>query len=152
MIQKFISRILRDQSAEKSSKADIPVVATALLIEVVNADHQQKDEEIEMLQTICAEAFSLTTMQASNLIDKALALSRSATSIWEHTDFINQHLDANSKYKIIFAMWRLALADKDLNKYEEHLIRKVSDLIYVPHSSFIKAKHEALKIDAPTNE
>ncbi len=38
------------------------------------------------------------------------------------------------------AMWEMAYADGDLNKYEDHIIRKVADLIYVPHSEFIRTK------------
>jgi uncharacterized tellurite resistance protein B-like protein len=37
-------------------------------------------------------------------------------------------------------MWELAYADAELDKYEEYVIRKVADLIYVSHSEFIRAK------------
>ncbi|MDD9894524.1 MAG: TerB family tellurite resistance protein, partial [Gammaproteobacteria bacterium] len=37
-------------------------------------------------------------------------------------------------------MWRVAFSDERLDKYEEHLIRKIADLIYVSHSDFIKSK------------
>jgi uncharacterized tellurite resistance protein B-like protein len=40
-------------------------------------------------------------------------------------------------------MWRVAYADERLDKYEEHLIRKISDLIYVSHRDFIRTKHSA---------
>jgi uncharacterized tellurite resistance protein B-like protein len=38
------------------------------------------------------------------------------------------------------AMWEMAYADGNLDKYEDYIIRKVADLIYVPHSEFIRAK------------
>jgi uncharacterized tellurite resistance protein B-like protein len=41
-------------------------------------------------------------------------------------------------------MWRVAMADDVLSRYEEHLIRKVADLLYVPHSDFMAAKQQAL--------
>jgi uncharacterized tellurite resistance protein B-like protein len=34
----------------------------------------------------------------------------------------------------------VAYADGDLDKYEEHLIRRVAELIYVPHEEYIRAK------------
>ncbi|WP_197476224.1 TerB family tellurite resistance protein, partial [Oleiphilus sp. HI0043] len=64
----------------------------------------------------------------------------------EHTDLINKKFDSDSKYRLILAMWKIAYADSDIDRYEEHLIRKVSDLIYIPHTLFIKAKHEASNI------
>ena len=38
-------------------------------------------------------------------------------------------------------MWKIAFADDNLDKYEEHLIRKVSDLIHVSHSDYITQKN-----------
>jgi uncharacterized tellurite resistance protein B-like protein len=40
-------------------------------------------------------------------------------------------------------MWVIAFSDEELDKYEEYLIRKVSNLIYVSHSDFIKSKLKA---------
>ena len=59
----------------------------------------------------------------------------------------NEDLDAYprtltaDKEKIVELMWRIAYADKELEKYEEALVRKIADLLYVPHSAFIAAKH-----------
>ena len=33
-----------------------------------------------------------------------------------------------------------AFADGEVDKYEEHLIRRISDLLHVPHRQFIAAK------------
>ena len=38
------------------------------------------------------------------------------------------------------AMWEIAYADGKLDKYEEHYLRKVSELLYIPHSQFIQQK------------
>ena len=40
-------------------------------------------------------------------------------------------------------LWRVAYADGNLDKYEEHLVRRIADLIHVPHSVFIRMKHKA---------
>lgn len=40
------------------------------------------------------------------------------------------------------AMWEMAYADGNLDKYEDYIIRKVADLIYVPHTEFIRAKSQ----------
>jgi uncharacterized tellurite resistance protein B-like protein len=37
-------------------------------------------------------------------------------------------------------MWRVAFADRRLDKYEEAQIRKIADLLYVPHKDFIRTK------------
>jgi uncharacterized tellurite resistance protein B-like protein len=40
-------------------------------------------------------------------------------------------------------MWQVAFSDDHLDKYEEHLIRKVADLLYVSHSDLMRMKHQA---------
>ena len=38
------------------------------------------------------------------------------------------------------ALWEVAAEDGNIDKYEEHVIRKISELIYLPHKDFIRAK------------
>jgi uncharacterized tellurite resistance protein B-like protein len=45
--------------------------------------------------------------------------------------------------EIIERLWQIAFADNHLDKHEEHLVRKVADLLHVPHRDFIAAKKRA---------
>jgi uncharacterized tellurite resistance protein B-like protein len=45
---------------------------------------------------------------------------------------------------VVEAFWRVAFADQELHHYEEHVIRRLADLIHVPHSDFIAAKHRIM--------
>ena len=49
-------------------------------------------------------------------------------------------------------MWAVAYADGKLAKYEEHLIRQVAELTYVPHQDYIRAKLEAQARVSPAPE
>ena len=40
-------------------------------------------------------------------------------------------------------LWQIAYANESLHIYEEHLVRKIADLLHVPHSAFIAAKLNA---------
>ena len=44
------------------------------------------------------------------------------------------------KLQLIDSMWSVAFADGNLDKYEEHLIRQVAELTYVPHPDYIRSK------------
>ena len=63
------------------------------------------------------------------------------TCLFEFTRLVNENVDQTQKLKIVEMMWRVSYADLDKDKYEEHLIRKVSDLLYVPHADFIRLRH-----------
>ena len=66
--------------------------------------------------------------------------ARQATSLYEFTRLINDHYDYAQKCALIENMWRVAFSDERLDKYEEHLIRRIAELIYVSHSDFIRTK------------
>jgi hypothetical protein len=40
-------------------------------------------------------------------------------------------------------MWRVAYADRRLDKYEEYQIRRLAELLHVPHQAYIRAKLRA---------
>ena len=57
-----------------------------------------------------------------------------ATSLYDFTRLINDVYSYSQKLQLVQDMWQIAFSDEQVDKYEEHLIRKVSDLIYVSHS------------------
>jgi uncharacterized tellurite resistance protein B-like protein len=112
----------------------------ALLIEVAMADHQFSEVELHNLGAILERKFSLSSDELAELINLAKHEANHATSLHQFTQLINQYCSTEEKFKLMKAMWEMAYADGDLNKYEDYIIRKVADLIYVPHTEFIRAK------------
>ncbi len=64
-------------------------------------------------------------------------------SLNDFTDVINEKFDADHKFVLMERLWKVACADDRLDKYEEYTIRKIADLLHVPHRKFIQAKHNA---------
>lgn len=116
------------------------LATAALLIEVASADHSLDNLELERIKHILRQKFQLDQEQLATLTKLAREEKDEATSLYQFTQLINEHCNPEEKFKLITAMWEVAFADDNLDKYEEHLIRKVADLIYVSHSDFIRAK------------
>ena len=57
---------------------------------------------------------------------------------------LNEALDRRGKIRLVEQMWQVALADGDIDRYEEYTIRKLSDLLYLDHSDFMQAKLRVL--------
>ena len=85
----------------------------------------------------------LDEQEVSALIVEAQACADEATSLHEFTRLINEQLTDAQKYHVIELLWQFGFADGAIDKYEEHLVRKVADLLYVRHSEFIRAKLSA---------
>ena len=104
------------------------------------ADHQFSAVELHNLSTILERKFSLSNDELTELISLAKSEADHATSLHQFTQLINQNCSTEEKFNLMKAMWEMAYADGNLDKYEDYIIRKVADLIYVPHSEFIRAK------------
>ena len=120
-------------------------VATAvLLVEIMRADYAVKPGERDaVLQALSAAFDDLSPDETRKLLARAEEQADDATSLYEFTQIINRQFDHGQKAHIVELLWRVAYADGELDKYEEHLVRRIADLIHVPHSVFIRMKHQA---------
>ena len=125
------------------------LTSAALMIEVASIDQNFSTSELEALNYILRCEFGLTDNQVQDLIALAQSARDDASSLYPFTKLINDQFDVGQKYKLITSMWQVAFADDNLDKYEESIIRRVADLIYLPHSDFIRAKHQAIATQKP---
>ena len=141
----FFKKIFQTEESEvltiddkTSTKACI-----ALLLETSMADEVLDESELMTLKKTLQKDFQVNEDEIDELIDLAKENVEDSTSLYEFTRDINDNFDADERVKLIESMWKIAYADGNIDKYEEHIIRKVSNLIYVAHSDFIKAKLSA---------
>ena len=115
----------------------------ALLLETSMADNLLDESEIKTLKTTLINDFKLEETEIDELIEISKKNVDDSTSLYDFTRDINDNFEAKERFKLIESMWKIAYADGNIDKFEEHIIRKVSNLIYVSHSDFIKAKISA---------
>ena len=136
-------------ASEASSAAEqehaYHLATAALLIEMTRADHDVKGIEREAVAHAVQRALELDPSETEELLALAEKEADQATSLFEFTRLINRHFDAKQKEHFVELLWHVALADGEVDKYEEHLVRKVADLIHVPHLSYVRAKHRAIE-------
>ena len=77
------------------------------------------------------------------LVEEAERHIDQSHDLYQFTSQVNRAWSDTEKVRLLEALWRVAAADEAVHKYEEHLIRRVADLLHVPHSGFIKAKLRA---------
>ncbi|MDX9874068.1 MAG: TerB family tellurite resistance protein [Spongiibacteraceae bacterium] len=125
----------------------LQLAAVALLIETGRADHEQDEREQQAIRQAAQQVFGLDAEELEQLVAEAHAHQSAATSLYEFTSLINQHYAEGEKYQLIRLMWQVAYADGNIDRYEDHLIRKVAELLYLPHSQFIRAKLSVISAD-----
>ncbi len=140
-IQEFFDNRIGAASATPGSTARALQLATAaLLVEVSRADHEIKPEERRVITEAVRSTFDLSAQDTDAIVALAEEEAQTATSTHQFTSLIDTHFPIEQKIRITELLWRVAFADADKDRHEEHLIRRISDLLHVPHREFIEAK------------
>ncbi len=119
------------------------LTAAALLVEVMRADPEVRDEERTVVRTALQGTFGLSLADTEELVRLAEAEADAATSLYEFTSLVDKGYSPDEKKRIVELMWLVAFADAEMHPLEEHLIRRVAGLLHVPHPDFIDAKIRA---------
>ena len=141
----MFSRLLDLFRTETQSELQIdpPLAAAVLMFEVIWADHEVSDIEVAVMTDLLARQFDLQEHRVAEIISESRASHDKSVGVFPFTRVINENLSEEEKYRVIKSMWTIALVDNELDVLEEHTIRRVADLIYLPHGRFIAAKKAA---------
>jgi uncharacterized tellurite resistance protein B-like protein len=131
-----------------SQTADAPeaganLAVAALLVEVLRADYDVGAVERQEVVSSVAALLGLGAEQSRALVEEAERHIDKSHDLYQFTSQVNRTYSDAEKVQLLEALWRVAQADAIVHKYEEHLIRRVADLIHVPHRGFIAAKLRA---------
>ncbi len=137
--EKYLNPTLESDTGDEAIDR-IHLACATLMIELCKADLSIDDTEIKKVSSILQSKFDLPEDTLEELFDLAQQEADDATSLYQFTSLINEAYEYPAKIALIQNMWEVAFADGNLDRYEEHLIRKVAELLYVSHSDFIKTK------------
>ena len=128
---------------EKPDNHQLAVAATALMVQLSRVDQDEDERELQGIVDGAVKAHQVTQAEAEEILEDALSHADDATSLYEFTGQINEYLDQEGKQALLESIWRVAFADGRIDKYEEHLIRRMADLLHLNHREFMQARHRA---------
>ena len=129
------------ESVEQSTAATF--AATALLIEAAQSDSELSDDELAQIKNSLSSQFGIRINEVEKTLQGAHETLDAATCLYEITNIINRDWNLNRKIDLIEAMWKVVLSDSYLDPNENHLMRKIKGLLYIPHAEYINAKIRA---------
>lgn len=119
-------------------------LATAvLLVEVMRSDPAFSPAEREAVMDALRRKFSLSGDEIERLVELAEHAAREAYDYHAFTSRINEGYSMEQKIRIVEYMWLVAYADGHLSAHENHVMRRLSDLLYIPHGAYVGAKMRA---------
>jgi uncharacterized tellurite resistance protein B-like protein len=139
MLSKLFNRLIQPEQ-EPEPKALEALAAAALLLEVAWADHEISDEELALIEEHLQSQFGLSEAEVDELVAESRRAHEESVGLYHYTRTINDAWTEEQRFSLVMALWRLALANDELHRYEEHTIRKIAELLYLSHERFIEAK------------
>lgn len=137
--KKVFDQIVSSESGGSAPEYSYDQAVVALMIEIMIADDQVDDREARLILDIIKKQ-GVDDALVDDMFHQAQSNVKDATDVFSFTNAINDKADAQMKEELMRGLWRVAFADNELSHYEDHMIRRISELLYVPHSVFIKTK------------
>jgi uncharacterized tellurite resistance protein B-like protein len=142
-IRDFFEKHLATPETSSDERHTIELATAALLVETARMDGEIAPAEHAAILSAVRAKFGLGAEEADTFVRLAEQEARTANDYYQFTSLINRRFTLEQKERVIELMWQVAYADAALSAHEQHLMRKIADLLYVPHGNYIAAKMRA---------
>lgn len=136
----FEGRVKENNKVVENIQQDINLAACVILLEIAYSDDDFSSQERKFIMDILKKDFNLNKEEAKELIEIGTKILDEETNKWKFANIINSSFSNEDKLKLIETVWRLIYTDDRLDKWEDHLVHRLSRVLHIPHHRFIEAK------------
>lgn len=142
-LNNFLSAIIPPGDTGKHKEITLQLATAVLLIEVMQSDAECAFEEQAAILNILKERFHLSDAEVTQLSERAQQASREANDFHQFTTLINHELELPEKIRIVEYLWQVVYADGKVSAHENHIMRKLVDLLHISLGDNVAAKARA---------
>ena len=142
-LNNFLSTMFLPDSDVGASQDTLQLSVAVLLIEVMQADAECAFEEQAAIMNILKDRFRLSEAEVTQLSQQAQQASREANDYYRFTTQINHELELPEKIRIVEYLWQVVYADGKVSAHENHIMRKLVDLLHISLGDNAAAKARA---------
>jgi uncharacterized tellurite resistance protein B-like protein len=146
MIKRLFMQVVETISTTETAEdreAALRLATAILMVDVARADFVFDEVEFDRVLKLVEAHFDLTPEQAAELVNEAGAEADELVEVHRFTKLLHTHLSEEEKARVVALLWEVAYADGQLDKYEDSLVLKISDLLYVSRGKVMQLKHDA---------
>ena len=144
MLKSFL-KLFEDSHKQNEPAYTVELATAALLSEIVSADNQVTETEREEYEKQLRKHVNVDDDAMALLLKRGQETADDAIDLVHFTQVLNKHCDADERVRVVKSLWSIAYADESLAPLEESTIRQIADLLYVPHSQYIKTKLDVVE-------
>lgn len=142
-LNNFLAGITGSANTGNHPEHTLQLATAVLLIEIMRADANSTEQEQTAILKILKERFLLSDTEVEHLSELGHKTVKDANDFHRFTSLINRELELTEKIRIVEYLWQVAYADDQISSHENHLMRKIADLLYISHGDYIAAKLRA---------
>ena len=144
MLKSFL-KLFEDSHKQNEPAYTVELATAALLSEIVNADNQVTETEREEYEKQLRKHVNVDDDAMALLLKRGQETADDAIDLVHFTQVLNKHCNADERVRVVKSLWSIAYADESLAPLEESTIRQIADLLYVPHSQYLKTKLDVVE-------
>ena len=146
IVKGLLHRIAPDQTAENGTDAvhEVHVAVCALLVEMARIHNRFTPAEMDFILGVIREKYGLSEEHAEALMAEAEKELDNSVDLWQFAKRINTHYSVEEKLELIKILWEIIFVDGKMDRYENYLVHKLSDLLHLSHRQLIDAKLNVL--------
>jgi uncharacterized tellurite resistance protein B-like protein len=143
LMERIADAIATPDEAPGSRDEAIRMATAVLMIDVARADYVFEETEFDRVLELVQEHFELPPEDAAQLVNQASDRAEDLVAAYDFTKVLHDHLTHEEKARVVELLWLIAYADGRLDKYEDALVLKISDLLHVSRGRVMRLKHDA---------
>jgi uncharacterized tellurite resistance protein B-like protein len=120
-----------DKHPSSFDENDSRLAAAALLVHAAAIDGDISEDERTLLHSLLKQRFDLDDAGTVKLLDAAIAAEHEAIDLYHFTSVLNRSLDDAGRKRLIEMLWQIALADGRVTEFEDNLIWRAADLLFI---------------------
>jgi len=129
--------------ASRRERAPLQLAVAVLVHEARRADYDEGEVERGPAVRALEALLGLDAGEAAALLEEGKARAQQLSSFYAPVSVIKRELSLEDRIRLIEQLWRIVFADGRLNPYEDHYVRKIAHLLYVPNTQSMLARNRA---------
>ena len=140
-ILKFFKKNNQIDVENENNEFDYDLLSVYLAYEVARADGDIDIKEMAVLKDFVKSSLK-DNRNIDDVINDIEQYSQDNASLHDLITEINSSFNKKEKHSLISSLWTVAYATNGLDKYEDALIRKITDLLSIKHVDMLKLKED----------
>lgn len=142
-LRRALAGAAESRCAPAPERRQLHLAVAVLLHEARRADYEEGGDESGTAEQALVDLFGLQPHDAAELLRQGHARAQELTSFYAPVATIKREFSLPERVRLIEHLWRITFADGQLNLYEDHYVRKIAHLLYVPNTESMLARNRA---------